>query len=269
MKTFPELLTKRLRLRNVQLNDIPAILKYANNKVISDNILNIPFPYKEEEVLYWIKKAYEGFRNNTRYAFAITLKELGELIGVIGLSIEQDHNKAELGFWVGEPYWGRGIMTEATEEILKFGFNEVNLNKIFGPHYVNNEASGKVLSKNGMSLFTSNREKRLWILVFVVVVTIYSTVGLVWKIATTLHNYDLLAVFFVTGMLLVGATIVAQGLTGRLGGIEIVITLGLIATFFMAVTRITLLEERSHLIEYSIVAVFIYEALKERKSHGA
>jgi VanZ family protein len=120
-----------------------------------------------------------------------------------------------------------------------------------------------------MSLFTSNREKRLWILAFVVVVTIYSTVGLVWKIAATLHNYDLLAVFFVTGMLLVGATIVTQGLTVRPGGTEIVITLGLIATFFMAATRITLLEERSHLIEYSIVAVFIYEALKERKSHGA
>jgi RimJ/RimL family protein N-acetyltransferase len=150
MKTFPELITKRLILRNVQLNDIPAILKYANNKVISDNVLNIPFPYNEEEVLYWIKKAHEGFRNNTRYAFAITLKELGELIGVISLSIEQDHNKAELGFWVGEPYWGRGIMTEATEEILKFGFNEVNLNKIFATHYVNNEASGKVLSKSGM-----------------------------------------------------------------------------------------------------------------------
>lgn len=120
-----------------------------------------------------------------------------------------------------------------------------------------------------MSIFTSKREKKLWILVFVLVVTIYSTVGLVWKIAATLHNYDLLAVFFVLGMLLVGATIVTQGLQVRPGGAEIVITLGLIAVFFMAATRITLLEERSHLIEYSVVAVFIYEALKERKSHGA
>jgi len=150
MKTFPELKTKRLRLRNVHINDVPSILKYANNKAISDNVLNIPNPYLEDEVLYWIEMAQQGFKKNVRYAFAINLTENWELIGVIGLSIDKDHNKAELGFWVGEPFWGRGIMTEAAEEILKFGFGKLNLNKIYATHFIDNPASGKVLSKNGM-----------------------------------------------------------------------------------------------------------------------
>ena len=150
MKTFPELKTKRLRLRNVHINDVPSILKYANNKAISDNVLNIPNPYLEDEVLYWIEMAQQGFKKNVRYAFAINLTENRELIGVIGLSIDKDHNKAELGFWVGEPFWGRGIMTEAAEEILKFGFGKLNLNKIYTTHFIDNPASGKVLSKNGM-----------------------------------------------------------------------------------------------------------------------
>lgn len=119
-----------------------------------------------------------------------------------------------------------------------------------------------------MSLYTSNREKRLWIFVIIVVIAIYSTLGLALKMAEFLQNHDLQAVFFLLGMFFVGMTIVTQGLMVRPGGAEIAIAIGIVAVYFMAFTRITLLEERSHLIEYSVVAVFIYEALIERKSNG-
>jgi glycopeptide antibiotics resistance protein len=119
-----------------------------------------------------------------------------------------------------------------------------------------------------MSLFTSNREKRLWIFVILLVTAIYSTLGLALRMAEFLRNQDLQAVFFLMGMLFVGMTIVTQGLKVRPGGAEIAIAVGIVAVYFMAFTRITLLEERSHLIEYSVVAVFIYEALIERKSNG-
>lgn len=119
-----------------------------------------------------------------------------------------------------------------------------------------------------MSLFTSDREKRLWIFVIIIVLAIYSTLGLALKMAEFLRNHDLQAVFFLMGMLFVSLTIVTQGLKVRPGGAEIAIALGILAVYFMAFTRITLLEERSHLIEYSVVAVFIYEALAERKNNG-
>ena len=119
-----------------------------------------------------------------------------------------------------------------------------------------------------MSLFTSNREKRLWIFVIILVTAIYSTLGIALKMAEFLQNHDLQAVFFLMGMFFVGITIVTQGLKVRPGGAEIAIAVGIVAVYFMAFTRITLLEERSHLIEYSVVAVFIYEALVERKRNG-
>lgn len=74
--------------------------------------------------------------------------------------------------------------------------------------------------------------------------------------AAYLQNHDLQAVFFLLGMFFVGMTIVTEGLMVRPGGAEIAIAVGIVAVYFMAFTRITLLEERSHLIEYSMVAVF-------------
>lgn len=119
-----------------------------------------------------------------------------------------------------------------------------------------------------MSLFTSKREKRLWTFVIILIIAIYSTLGLALKMAEFLQNQDLQAVFFLMGMFFVGVTIVSQGLKVRPGGAEIAIAVGIVAVYFMAFTRITLLAERSHLIEYSVVAVFIYEALIERKRNG-
>lgn len=86
--------------------------------------------------------------------------------------------------------------------------------------------------------------------------------------AEYIKNQDLQAVFFLLGMFFVGMTIVTQGLKIRPGGAEIAIALGITAVYFMAFMRITLFEERSHLIEYSVVAVFIYEVLIERKRNG-
>ncbi|HEY6978063.1 MAG TPA: GNAT family protein [Chitinophagaceae bacterium] len=150
MKIFPELITKRLKLRRIQLSDVPSLLKYVNNKKISDQILNIPFPYQEEDAIYRLNFIIQGFQNKDRYVFAITLKDENELIGEIGLHIEKDNNNAQFGYWVAEPFWGKGIATEATAAILKFGFEKLNLHKIYATHYPGNKASGKVMLNNKM-----------------------------------------------------------------------------------------------------------------------
>jgi len=64
--------------------------------------------------------------------------------------INKENNRAEFGYWVGEPFWGQGIATEAVAAILKFGFQELNLNKIYATHYLENPSSGKVLVNNKM-----------------------------------------------------------------------------------------------------------------------
>jgi RimJ/RimL family protein N-acetyltransferase len=150
MKAFPELITKRLKLRRIQLNDVASLLKYVNNKKISDQILNIPFPYGEEDAIYRLNFIFQGFKNNERYVFAITFKDNNELIGEIGLHIDKINNNAQFGYWVAEPFWSKGIATEATAAILQFGFENLGLNKIYATHYPDNQASGKVMLKNKM-----------------------------------------------------------------------------------------------------------------------
>ena len=124
-----------------------------------------------------------------------------------------------------------------------------------------------------MGLFSSDRERRLWLWTLAVVVAIYSTLGLARTLTDALRENGLLGpafplVSFLLAMSLVGATVVAHGLKARPGGVEIAVALGVTAAYLLVFLRMVGPEERSHLIEYGVVAVFIYEALAERASHG-
>lgn len=151
MEVFPELYSPRLKLRKIQSEDIPSLVKYANNRKISDQIINIPFPYQEMDAIMRLSYVVQGFNNKTRFVFAITLKERAELIGEISLHLENDSTISQLGYWVGEPFWNQGIGSEAVATIIKFGFEKLNLRLIYATCHAENPASKKVLSKNGMT----------------------------------------------------------------------------------------------------------------------
>lgn len=119
-----------------------------------------------------------------------------------------------------------------------------------------------------MPVFTSAREKRLWACTLAVVVAIYSTLGLARTLADELGNDFLSVWLFLIGCILVLATVITQGLRVRPGGAEIGVALGIIAAYLLIIVRMTVPTERSHLVEYGVVAVFIHEALLERASHG-
>ena len=118
------------------------------------------------------------------------------------------------------------------------------------------------------TLFTSDRERRLWTWTLAVVVAIYSTLGLARTLAGVLRDQGLLVASFAFGMVLVGLTVLVLGLRRRPGGAEIGVAVGIAAVYYMVLVRMALPEERTHLIEYGVVALFIHEALKERSSQG-
>ncbi len=122
-----------------------------------------------------------------------------------------------------------------------------------------------------MTLFSSRRERRLWLWVALVMVAIYATLGLAQQWAQVLEDRGLLDItvgLFLLCMLLVGLTILTQGLKVRPGGAEVAVAVGVATAYLLVLTRMTIPTERSHLIEYSIVGVLIHEALTERRSQG-
>ena len=122
---------------------------------------------------------------------------------------------------------------------------------------------------NPTPLFTSVRERRLWLWALAVVVAIYSTLGLAGSLAEVLREHNLLPAAVLSLMLLTVVAIVGSGLRRRPGRREIWVALGVTAVYAMAVVRMGgSMEERTHLFEYGIVAVLIYQALSERARNG-
>lgn len=118
-------------------------------------------------------------------------------------------------------------------------------------------------------MFTSKREKRLWLLVVIALTAIYSTLGFAGALAGLLRDRNLLTPVFFLGLFLVMATVVTQGLKVKPRGAEIALGLGITAVYLLMFARMAIPDaHRGHLVEYSVVAVFIYEALTERAKQG-
>ena len=119
-----------------------------------------------------------------------------------------------------------------------------------------------------MFLFSSRRERRLWIWTALVVAAIYSTLGLARTLTDRLGNDFFSVWLFLLGCLLILLTVITQGLKVRPGGAEVAVALGVAAAYLLILVRVSAPTERSHLVEYGVVAVFIHEALTERAARG-
>ena len=120
-----------------------------------------------------------------------------------------------------------------------------------------------------MALFSSKRERRLWLWTLAVLAAIYATLGLAPMLAQVLDERGWLPAAVACGLVLVGLTIVTQGLQVRPGGVEIAVGLGIAAAYLLLAARLMAgQEERTHLMEYGVVGVFVYEALAERARQG-
>ena len=145
-----ELRTRRLLLRPIERSDIPAIVSLAGAREVAATTANIPHPYTENDAQSFLTNVEEEFRAGRSVTFAITLLAGGELRGAVGLVIAPELGHAELGYWMGVPYWGQGFATEAAGAVMAFGFETLRLNRIHASHFAGNVASQRVLEKIGM-----------------------------------------------------------------------------------------------------------------------
>lgn len=157
MTSLPTLETERLRIRPYCEADIAELLPLIGAREVAATTLRIAHPYTEQDARAFLKLAEEP----DKLWLAITLRSDGRQIGGIGLRIDQQHRHAELGYWLGVTYWGQGYATEAGREMLRYGFQELGLHRIFATHFKHNPASGKVLKKLGMRYEGCQREQLL------------------------------------------------------------------------------------------------------------
>lgn len=142
--------TDRLKLRLFRQEDADEVAALCDNYNIYLGTLHIPRPYSRKSALAWMENHRENFESDRLYEFAITDKETGCIYGAISLSNNQANRNGEIGYWVGQEYWGQGYATEAGRAVLDFAFEEKQYHKVYGRHFVSNPASGQVMQKLGM-----------------------------------------------------------------------------------------------------------------------
>jgi RimJ/RimL family protein N-acetyltransferase len=152
----PEIRTQRLRLRRPEMADATSIARLACDFAVSGNTTRMPYPYGPEDARAFIALA-RGLDPREQITFAIEHRDAG-VIGALGFH-RNGPSPIEMGYWLGRPYWGKGLATEAADAALRWAGNDWGRRLIIAGHFADNEASGRVLIKTGF-LYTGEVQHR-------------------------------------------------------------------------------------------------------------
>lgn len=136
-------------IRKWLLEDAEDLAKALNNKSIHNNLRDgLPFPYTVKDATAYIEEMQSADPEKT-YAFAITYQ--GKVIGSIGIFRKENvHSRtAEVGYYISEDFWGKGLGTSALKKACKYVFDNTDIIRIFGDPYARNLASCRILEKSG------------------------------------------------------------------------------------------------------------------------
>ncbi len=146
-------------LRPIQRTDLDSLLHHANNPNIAGMLTNrFPYPYTRADGEKFIEFV-QAAKPNTSLAIDID----GNMVGAIGVHQQMDVRckNAEMGYWLTEPFWGKGIMTRAVVQMLDYGFQNFDITRIYACVFEGNEGSKKVLLKAGFE-FEGHFSKTIW-----------------------------------------------------------------------------------------------------------
>lgn len=147
---FPTLVSDQLRLRQFTPGDVLHVVEYAGSRKVASDALHIPYPFQESLASEWISEMPRKFHNGSEIVFAMDIKITNAFVGAVGLTFHNSDKNAEIGYWIGEPFWGNGFATEAVKKVIQYGFEHRNLHRIYATALAKNPASIKVLEKSGM-----------------------------------------------------------------------------------------------------------------------
>jgi len=147
----PALNTERLVLRRIDASDAQGVFEYARHPEVA-KYMTWEAHKSIDDSKGFINWTLERYEKDEAGEWGIELKETQKIIGAMGFVHLDLHNSfGEIGYALSKDYWGRGIMTEALKRLIKFSFEEMKLNRIEATHAIENEASGRVMQKAGMT----------------------------------------------------------------------------------------------------------------------
>ncbi|MBC8570342.1 GNAT family N-acetyltransferase [Zongyangia hominis] len=139
-------------LRPWLLTDVPSVLKYADNEKIAANLRDVfPHPYTEADAVGYVSSCI-GAGEERQLTRAIVVG--GEAVGSIGIFLQEDvyRKSGELGYWLAEPFWGKGVMTRAIRRLCGEAFARYDIVRIYAEPYASNMGSRRALEKAGFTL---------------------------------------------------------------------------------------------------------------------
>ncbi len=141
-----KLTTAHLKLRPIRRSDATRVHALCGNWNVVRMLSRVPYPNPFEVVEAWTGAQAKAWKSGLAYNFAIEHQD--ELIGVIGVS-RRDDGGYEIGYWLGELWWGRGLMTEAMRRAIEFARSELGLERLRSDYFTDNPASGRIQEKCG------------------------------------------------------------------------------------------------------------------------
>lgn len=147
---LPTLRTERLVLRAFTLADAARVQELAGSRDVAATTMTMPHPYEDGMAEAWIAGHAAAWDARKRLTLAVTTASDG-LVGGIGLTVVAEHRHAEVGYWIGVPFWNRGYATEAAAAVFAYAFGELSLHRVVARHFTRNASSGRVMRKLGMT----------------------------------------------------------------------------------------------------------------------
>ncbi len=142
------ILTARLEMRSPQLADAAHIVVLANNEYIA-TAADLPYPYLHQDAVKWIAAKSRRKSGEQYLHYVIILADTKLIIGTVTVVLQCKLKQAELGYWIGEPYWNNGYATEAVTAVVTHLLKDPGILRVYCRVALHNEASIKVLSKVG------------------------------------------------------------------------------------------------------------------------
>ncbi len=139
--------SKKFILRPFRSTDAESLAKNINNKKIYRYTSCIPYPYTLKDARDYLKRIKTQTQKVTKLSLAIVIDN--EVVGGVALDKIIKKHKAEIGYWLAEKYWGKGIITQAVKLLVSYAFKKLDLKRVYAFVYYSNKASARVLEKAG------------------------------------------------------------------------------------------------------------------------